>query len=177
MLFGIRSRINLYTNRHHRINLRVLKRDMPLFCEKIGFINPAKQEKAAQICNSGRWERVSPQYGMAMLVESVEITDQWVDMYDVVNSDTGRFMANGMIVHNCNADMTKIALIYLRTALRGYDARTVNTVHDEIVVEVRDDQAEEVKQIVEDAMVRAGEVILKVVPIVAEASVADYWSK
>jgi DNA polymerase-1 len=80
-------------------------------------------------------------------------------------------------IQGCNADMTKIALIYLRNALKGYDARTVNTVHDEIVVEVREDQAEEVKQIVEDAMVRAGEVILKVVPIVAEASVADYWSK
>jgi len=80
-------------------------------------------------------------------------------------------------IQGANADMTKIALIYLRTALKGYDARTVNTVHDEIVVEVREDQAEEVKHIVEDAMVRAGEVILKVVPIVAEASVADYWSK
>jgi DNA polymerase-1 len=177
LLFGIRSRINSYTNKNHRINLRVLKRDMPLFCEKIGFINPEKQQKAQKIQAADRWERVSPQYGMAMLVESIEVTDEYVDMYDVVNSDTGRFMANGMVVHNCNADMTKIALIYLRNALRGYDARTVNTVHDEIVVEVREDQAEEVKQIVEDAMVRAGEVILKVVPIVAEASVADYWSK
>ncbi len=80
-------------------------------------------------------------------------------------------------IQGCNADMTKIALIYLRTALKGWDARTVNTVHDEIVVEVREDQAEEVKHLVEDAMVRAGQVILKVVPIVAEASMADYWSK
>ena len=80
-------------------------------------------------------------------------------------------------IQGANADMTKIALIYLRTALKGWDARTVNTVHDEIVVEAREDQAEEVKHIVEDAMVRAGQVILKVVPIVAEASLADYWSK
>ena len=80
-------------------------------------------------------------------------------------------------IQGANADMTKIALIYLRTALKGYEARTVNTVHDEIVVEAREDQAEEVKHIVEDAMVRAGQVILKVVPIVAEASLADYWSK
>jgi len=176
LLFGIRSRINLYRNHNHRINLRVLKRDMPLFCEKIGFINPRKQEKAEQI-KSERWERVSPQYGMAMLVDSVEITDEYVDMYDVVNSETGQFMANGMIVHNCNADMTKLALIYLRSALKDWDARTVNTVHDEIVVEVRADQAEEVQHIVEDAMLRAGQDILKVVPIVAEAAVADYWSK
>lgn len=80
-------------------------------------------------------------------------------------------------IQGSNADMTKLALIYLRNALKGWDARTVNTVHDEIVVEVRADQAEEVKHIVEACMVRAGEDILKEVPIVAEASLADYWSK
>jgi hypothetical protein len=176
LLFGIRSRINVYSDKHYRINLRVLKRDMPLFCDRIGFLNPIKQEKALQII-APRWERVSPQYGMAMRVDSLEITDQYVDMYDVVNSETGQFMANGIIVHNCNADMTKLALIYLRSALKDWDARTVNTVHDEIVVEVREDQAEEVKHIVEREMVRAGQAILKVVPIVAEASLADYWSK
>lgn len=80
-------------------------------------------------------------------------------------------------IQGSNADMTKLALINLRTALKDWDARVVNTVHDEIVVEVREDQAEEVKHIVEGEMVRAGESILKVVPIVAEASLADYWSK
>jgi hypothetical protein len=176
LLFGIRSRINRYTDRHNRINLRVLKRDMPLFCDRIGFINPVKQQKALQI-KSHRWERISPQYGMAMLVDTIEVTDEYVDMYDVVNSESHRFMANGMVVHNCNADMTKLALINLRAALKGWDARTVNTVHDEIVVEVREDQAEEVKHIVEREMVAAGEAILKEVPIVAEAALADYWSK
>ncbi len=80
-------------------------------------------------------------------------------------------------IQGANADMTKLALINLRTALQGWDARTVNTVHDEIVVEVREDQAEEVKHIVEREMVAAGEAILKEVPIVADASMADYWSK
>ena len=80
-------------------------------------------------------------------------------------------------IQGSNADMTKLALIYLRNTLKGRDARTVNTVHDEIVVEAREDQAEEVKHLVEEAMVKAGEMILKEVPIVAEAAVADYWSK
>jgi DNA polymerase-1 len=80
-------------------------------------------------------------------------------------------------IQGSNADMTKLALIFLRSALKGWDARTVNTVHDEIVVEARQDQAEDVKHLVEDAMVRAGKEILKEVPIVAEAVVADYWSK
>jgi DNA polymerase-1 len=80
-------------------------------------------------------------------------------------------------IQGANADMTKLALINLRAALRGWDARTVNTVHDEIVVEVREDQAEEVKHIVEEAMIGAGRAILKEVPILADASIADYWSK
>jgi DNA polymerase-1 len=80
-------------------------------------------------------------------------------------------------IQGSNADMTKLALINLRTALRGWDARTVNTVHDEIVVEAREDQAEEVKHIVEKAMIEAGEALLKEVPIMADASIADYWSK
>jgi DNA polymerase I-like protein with 3'-5' exonuclease and polymerase domains len=76
-----------------------------------------------------------------------------------------------------NADMTKIALVYLRSALRGYNARVVNTVHDEIVVEVIAEQAEEVKKIVEHEMIRAGEQILQTVPVVADAAIGDYWKK
>jgi DNA polymerase-1 len=73
--------------------------------------------------------------------------------------------------------MTKIALVYLRSALRGYNARVVNTVHDEIVVEVIAEQAEEVKKIVEHEMIRAGEQILQTVPVVADAAIGDYWKK
>jgi hypothetical protein len=80
-------------------------------------------------------------------------------------------------IQGSNADMIKLALINLRAALSGWDARTVNTVHDEIVVEAREDQAEEVKHLVEEAMLDAGKAILKEVPIVADAAVADYWSK
>ncbi len=80
-------------------------------------------------------------------------------------------------IQGCNADMTKMALVFLRERLQGYDARLVNTVHDEIVVEVREDQAEEVCKLVEHEMIRAGQEILKEVPIVADAKIGDYWSK
>jgi DNA polymerase-1 len=76
-----------------------------------------------------------------------------------------------------NADMTKIALVYLREALQGLDARVVNTVHDEIVVEAAEAIAEEVKHIVEFQMIRAGQEILRHVPVVADAAIGDYWKK
>ena len=106
--------------------------------------------------------------------------------YDVPNRDDPEYRSKiGSIerqgkntpIQGSNADMTKIALVYLRSALQGFDARVVNTVHDEIVVEVRADQAEAVKEIVEHEMVRAGEQILKKVPIVADAAIGDYWKK
>jgi DNA polymerase I len=80
-------------------------------------------------------------------------------------------------IQGANADMTKIALVFLREKLRGYDARVVNTVHDEIVVEVCEEQAEEVCKLVEAQMIRAAQEILKEVPVVADAKVGSYWSK
>jgi DNA polymerase-1 len=106
--------------------------------------------------------------------------------YDVPNRDDPDYrMKVGSIerqgkntpIQGGNADMTKIALVYLRTALRGYNARVVNTVHDEIVVEVIAEQAEDVKRIVEHEMIRAGEQILQTVPVVADAAIGDYWKK
>lgn len=80
-------------------------------------------------------------------------------------------------IQGANADMTKTALIFLKKTLQGYDARVVNTVHDEIVVEAREDQAEVVCGIVEKAMIEAGEEILKKVPVKADPHIGDYWSK
>ena len=80
-------------------------------------------------------------------------------------------------IQGANADITKIALIFLKEALPRFDARLVNTVHDEIVVEVREDQAEEVCKLVEAEMIRAAKEVLKEVPVVSDAKVGDYWSK
>jgi DNA polymerase-1 len=80
-------------------------------------------------------------------------------------------------IQGCNADMTKMALIFLREKLKGYDARIVNTVHDEIVVEVVESEAETVCKIVEAEMIRAGKEVLKDVPVLVDAKVGNYWSK
>jgi len=80
-------------------------------------------------------------------------------------------------IQGANADMTKYALVFIYEALKEFDARLVNTVHDEIVVEARADQAEEVKKIVEKEMIRAAELIVTNVPILADAILADTWSK
>ena len=49
------------------------------------------------------------------------------------------------------------------------------TVHDEIVCEVRDDQAQDWSQIQAAEMVRAGELFIKKVPVISEPFVGNVW--
>jgi hypothetical protein len=173
LLFGIRSRVTQCAS--GRINVCVLKRDMPLFSERIGFINSIKQKKALAVKDeTGHRNRI---YGRAARIKSVEVTDEWVDMYDVINSETGQFMANGLVVHNSSADILKRALRLLHDKLRGTSASIINMIHDEIVVETDASEAEEIGGIVEDAMCRAGEEYVKKVPVKVETEIADAWVK
>jgi len=80
-------------------------------------------------------------------------------------------------IQGANADMIKYALVLVHQSLKSYDARLINTVHDEIVIEVREAQAEEVLRVIERDMIRAGEILVTEVPVVAEAVIADHWSK
>ncbi|HWT02288.1 MAG TPA: DNA polymerase [Pyrinomonadaceae bacterium] len=173
LLFGIRSRL---TRCRDRINVCVLKRDTPLFGERIGFMNPAKQAKLARVVPVA-YLNDSKIYGRATRVKSVEVTDEWVEMYDVVDSASGRFMANGMVTHNSSADIIKRALRLLHDKLRGTGAAVVNVVHDEIVVEADAADAEEVAKTVEKAMCAAGEEYVKKVPVKVETQVSDEWAK
>jgi len=171
LLFGIRSRVRSYAG--DRTVVQVLKRDMPQFAARIGFLKASKQEMAESVTSSVT-ESI---YGRCATVLRVDDHQEYVPMYDVVNSETGRFAASGLITHNSNADMTKFALCGIHAALEGYDARIVNTVHDEIVVEAREDVADEVMGIVQSEMVRAGQRMITRVPVEADAHVDDCWSK
>ena len=152
----------------------MLKRDSALFAKEIGFMNPLKQSKVGGIVSRQSDGRI---YGRAARVKSVEVTDEWVDMYDVVDSDTERFMANGLITHNSSADIVKRALRLLHDRLKGTGALIVNVVHDEIVVETSAGGAEETAKTVEAAMCAAGEEYVRKVPIKVESKIADEWAK
>ena len=53
-----------------------------------------------------------------IVVESVEITDEYIDMYDVCNTDGGYYVADGIITHNTAADVFKIAMARVYTYIR-----------------------------------------------------------
>lgn len=78
-----------------------------------------------------------------------------------------------------NADITKMAMVAIANRIfnDGWDAMIVNTIHDEILVEVREDQADAVAKIVSEEMIRAGERLIKRVPVEADPVIADMWIK
>jgi DNA polymerase-1 len=80
-------------------------------------------------------------------------------------------------VQGLGADILKVALALTHDRLRGLDAYLVNTVHDEIVVEAREDIADQVKDLVVTAMVEAGERFLTAVPVLVEAGICSDWGE
>ena len=75
-----------------------------------------------------------------VVVESVEITDEWIDMYDVCNTDCGYYVADGIITHNTAADIYKLAVgrVFKRICKEGWLGKVLLTgfIHDELLGEV-----------------------------------------
>lgn len=184
LLFGIRSRMNVYPGEDGCIHLCIQKYDMPKFAERIGFMNPVKQAKAEAV--KGTDFKGKAVYGQAIPIKSVVNTGLSVPMYDVVNSGTGQFMANGMVVHNSSADMLKDALRRIYSRIRGgvlngpklYDARIIMVVHDEIVMMCREDQAKAVATVMEECMAEAYDKIIgDAIPNKVDVMIEDAWEK
>jgi DNA polymerase-1 len=80
-------------------------------------------------------------------------------------------------IQGTSADILKRALRLLNDELRGSSAKIVNIIHDEIVVEADEGEAETVATKVERAMTAAGEEYLHTVPVKVESQIACEWTK
>jgi len=80
-------------------------------------------------------------------------------------------------IQGTSADILKRALRLLNDELRQTSAKIVNIIHDEIVVEVDEAEADAVAQTVERAMCAAGEEYLVTVPVKVESQIASEWTK
>ena len=82
-------------------------------------------------------------------------------------------------VQGTGADLLKLAVLMFDVEIRkkGIDARIVNLVHDEIVVECGEDISHEIKSSLEHAMIQAGHIVLKHVPVEVESSISNRWLK
>jgi DNA polymerase I-like protein with 3'-5' exonuclease and polymerase domains len=73
------------------------------------------------------------------------------------------------------ADAFKLAVLIISNRLEGADARTIHTLHDEIIVEARADIADQVQTIVKESMEEAFKKIIPEVPFIVEPKIADPW--
>ncbi len=80
-------------------------------------------------------------------------------------------------IQGTNADAVKFALVYISEKLKteGIDGAITHSVHDEIVTEVREDQAEAWSLIQSEQMVRAAKLFIKSVKVISDPFVSDVW--
>lgn len=99
--------------------------------------------------------------------------------YDLMCDTIHYFVADGIVVHNSNADTIKKAMILLCERLEegGYDAKLILTVHDEIVVESKNEQVKEVKELVTSSIVDGFGHYFKEIPMETDAVVGPCWVK
>ena len=80
-------------------------------------------------------------------------------------------------IQGASAHIAKLALAYVRRELKDTDARLINSIHDEFVVECAEELAPEVSEKTKQAMTAAGEKLLKKVPVEVEVTVSREWMK
>lgn len=105
----------------------------------------------------------------------------FVDHDDQQAVASARRLGRNFGVQGTGADILKIALyLFRKKKLQlGLDAKVVNIVHDEIVVETGGDQAyaEYVASILKATMMTAGNMYLDPIPCEVSISIGDVWTK
>ena len=109
-------------------------------------------------------------------VKNIEITNEYIDMYDVCNTNNGYFAANGLITHNSAADMSKLALIKIKNdeELTKRGVKLIIPVHDEILIETPLRYAKYVKDKFSEDMETAARPKLTI-PVSCDVTSAERW--
>jgi len=94
----------------------------------------------------------------------------------LLSYDDATMMASAnTLIQGSGADILKIAISKLDEHLND-EVRLVACVHDELVLEVKEDVANKYKAILEQSMVTAAETVLSEVPAKADANVGNSWA-
>ena len=80
-------------------------------------------------------------------------------------------------VQGTAADIAKIALGELPSALKKSGTKIIAMIHDEIIIEASEANAAEAARVLQQTMEVAGGEVLKQVPVVAEARIANSWAE
>ena len=104
---------------------------------------------------------------------------RWLSKQDVSFND-GKLRPNTLFnqpVQGLAAEGMKVALVVLQKRLEGLDAELVAVIHDEVIVQTPPPFADQVRGIVEQAMIDGMQTFVSTVPITAEAVVGKSWAE
>lgn len=129
------------------------------------------EEFAAEIKKRNRLEELTPQFE-SHVHKLVKEKEQGI--YAGIEREGANFM-----VQSTNVEWTKTAMYEIRKQCkaRGYDARTYNSVYDEIVLDVADKDAEAVYDLQCKIMVESGQKYCSKIPVEVEGHLAKHWTK
>jgi DNA polymerase-1 len=99
------------------------------------------------------------------------------DENDYKKTASAKRNGKNMPIQGSSADILKRALRLLHEAISGTSAKLVNIVHDEIIVEVKAEEAENIAKLLEKAMCDAGEEYVTKVPVKVDVEISDEWTK
>lgn len=96
--------------------------------------------------------------------------------YNQKMSSIGRRGKNSPI-QGSGADMIKMSMVLIAKRIKeqGLDAFLINAVHDELMLESSENDAEAVVELVRNTMMEAGKILAPNVPILAEGEAQDFW--
>lgn len=173
LFFGIRSRYYKY---NYRSKITIKTNDNQKFLDIIGFINKDKQERGKGL------ECVKDEhtFGQVLIPKSVEITDEYIDMYDVCNTDGGYYVADGIITHNTAADIFKISVarnfMYIRENNLFGILLIINMIHDEQLFEV-DISKVNMQRVLRDVGINMQFKVQGFPPLYIGAGIGPAWAK
>ena len=136
LFFGIRSRYRTYEDRYV---IQIKTNDNQKFLDLVGFMNADKMISGRKL----QCIEEEKTFGHCIVVDSVEVTDELIDMYDVCNTERGYYVADGIITHNTAADIYKTAVgrVFKRVCKEGLLGKVLFSgfIHDELLGEVSND--------------------------------------
>jgi len=82
-------------------------------------------------------------------------------------------------MQGCTATILKTAMVEVNKAIkeRGHDARFINQIHDEVILECKEAEASEIAVYVKPLLEAAGQKFLKIVPCKVEGGIKMKWEK
>jgi len=101
-------------------------------------------------------------------------TFDWDDSRQVAHAFN---ITKNLPFQGCGASTTKLAMCKLKNLIdkEKYDAKIINAIHDEILVEVHKDEAEDVAKYVQKAMIEAFNHYAPSVPMEVEPAIGREW--